>query len=254
MGHGVTVTRPATKTSQAKPTGSGGPALIRELRNLFLFARQSWLDGNRPWAALTVATAAAAISLLLHEHTLAPTIWHSGTVHASLPLHTELLRLPMSFFLPTPYLPEWGAVAQLLVVIGLGELILGRWFTVAMAVIAQGVSTLTARELIDGGHGAVIGLPISLSHVLDTGPSAATVAVGVCLLIAVRAHWCTAILCASLAIAALVAPGLDGTEHSVALVCGVLGGCLHRHFFPAEATASQTNRSPMSISDRLPSG
>ncbi len=221
---------------------------MRELRNLVILARQSWSDGNRPWAALTVAGAAAAISLLLHVPTWAPTIWHSGAVYASLPLRIELLRLPMSLFLPTPYLPEWGAVAQLLLVIGLGELILGRWFTVVVAVIANGVATLAARGLIDGGHGNLIGLPLSLSHVLDTGPSGATIAVGVCLLIAGRDYWCASVLCASLAIAALVAPGLDGIEHAVAVVCGVLAGCVHRSYFPLHGHASQTNQAQMSIS------
>jgi hypothetical protein len=232
MGHGASVIGPARKTSNARATGSDKPALQRELWNLVLFARESWSKGNRPWAAVTVALAATAISLMLHESALAPTIWHSGAVYASLPLGSELLRLPMSLFLPTPYLPEWGAVAQLLIVIGLGELILGRWFTVAVAVIAQGVATLTARGLIDGGHAKFIGLPISLSHVLDTGPSAATVAVGVCLLIAVRDRWLASILCASLVAAALISPGLDGTEHAVALVCGLVGGSVHCRFLP----------------------
>lgn len=218
--------------------------LVRELRNLFQSARQSWSEGNRPWAALLIAAAATTTSLLLHEHSLAPMIWRSGAVSASLPLRSELLRLPMSFFLPTAYLPEWGAVVQLLVVIGLGELMLGRWFTVAIAAIAHVVSTLTARGLIDGGHGKVIGLPLSLAHVLDTGPSAATVAVGVCLLVAIRAHWCTSILCASLAIAALATPGLDGTEHAVALACGVVGGFVRRPFSSVEAGA---RRHPVSV-------
>jgi hypothetical protein len=240
MGHGASVIGPATKTANARPTGSDRPALLRELRNLFVFARESWSKGNRPWAAVTVALAATAISLMLHESALAPTIWHSGAVSASLPLRSELLRLPMSLFLPTPYLPEWGAVTQLLIVIGLGELIVGRWFTVAVAVIAQGVATLTARGLIDGGHAKLIGLPISLSHVLDTGPSAATVAVGICLLIAVRDRWLASILCASLVVAALVSPGLDGTEHAVALVCGVAGGFVHCRFFPIGRTMTLT--------------
>ena len=92
----------------------------------------------------------------------------------------------MSFFFPTAYLPLWAACAQLVVVIGLGELILGRWLTIAVAVVAHLGSTLIARMLLESVHSHVLGLTPALAHVLDTGPSAATTAVGACLLIAAR--------------------------------------------------------------------
>jgi hypothetical protein len=148
-------------------------------------------------------------------------------VYASLPLTSELARLPMSFFFPTAYLPLWAACAQLIVVIGLGELILGRWLTIAVAVVAHIGSTLIARVLLESVHSHLLGLTPALARVLDTGPSAATTAVGACLLIAARMNRGAALLSLGLLIAAVVAPGVDGVEHTTSLVWGLLVGGLY---------------------------
>jgi hypothetical protein len=130
----------------------------------------------------------------------------------------------MSLFLPTAYLPLWAACAQLLVVIGLGELILGRWLTIVVAGVAHFGSTLVARVLLQSVHGHFFGLAPALAHVLDTGPSAATTAVGACLLISTRMNRCALLLSVSLIAAAILAPGVDGVEHTTALACGVAAG------------------------------
>ena len=120
-----------------------------------------------------------------------------------------------------------GSLRQLLVVIGLGEMILGRWLTIAVALVAHVGSTLIARTLLLSLHGPVFGLTPALARALDTGPSAATTAVGACLLIAARMNRSAALLCVGLLVAALVAPGLDGVEHTAALVWGLLAGFLY---------------------------
>jgi hypothetical protein len=202
-------------------------ALSREFLHLWLLARYAWSRGVRPWLGVATALACVLVSVFLHFHILRPELWRSGDVYAALPLTNELARLPMSLFFPAAYLPLWAACAQLLVVIGLGEMILGRWLTIAVALVAHVGSTLIARTLLLSLHGPVFGLTPALARALDTGPSAATTAVGACLLIAARMNRSAALLCVGLLVAALVAPGLDGVEHTAALVWGLLAGFLY---------------------------
>jgi hypothetical protein len=173
------------------------------------------------------------VPTFVHFHILRPELWRSGDVYASLSLTTELARLPMSLFLPTAYLPLWGACLQLLVVIGLGELILGRRLTIAVAIVGHFGSTLVARVLLDSVHGYVFGLTPALARILDSGPSAATTAVGACLLVSARMTRCAILLSVGLLAAALIAPGVDGVEHMVALSCGLLAGGAYRVFSSA---------------------
>jgi hypothetical protein len=201
-------------------------ALGREFLRLWLLARYAWSRGVRPWLGIAMALACVLVSVFLHFHILRPELWRSGDVYAALPITGELARLPMSLFLPATYLPLWAACAQLLVVIGLGELILGRWLTIAVALVAHVGSTLIARTLLSG-HVHLFGLTPALARALDTGPSAATTAVGACLLIAARMNRSAALLCVGLLVAALVAPGLDGVEHTAALIWGLLAGLFY---------------------------
>lgn len=174
--------------------------------------------------AVALGSTSVAVYLLLPNAVIGRALWHSGAVYASLPLTTELWRLPMSLFLPTPFLPVWGAALQLVVVIGLSELVLGRWLTIAVATLGHVAATLTARVMIDFVHGGVLGLSPVLAHVLDTGPSAAATAVGAYLLLVLGMRRCASLLCIGLLIAAMVTPGVDGLEHLVALACGLFAG------------------------------
>jgi hypothetical protein len=201
--------------------------LSREFVRLWMLARYGWSRGSRPWLGIATTLATILVAAFLHFHILRPELWHSGNVAAALPLTSELARLPMSFFFPAAYLPLWAACAQLLVVIGLGELILGRWLTIAVAVVAHFGSTLIARVLLESVHNHVFGLTPALARVLDTGPSAATTAVGACLLIAARMNRGAVLLCVGLLVAAVVAPGVDGIEHTTSLVWGLLVGALY---------------------------
>ena len=198
--------------------------LIGEFLRLWHLARQRWSSGARPWLGIATALATALVALCLHFHILSPELWRSGDVDAALPLTSELARLPMSLFLPTAFLPLWAASAQLLVVIGLGELILGRWLTIVVAAAGHIGSTLIARVLLESEHGHVFGVAPAMAHVLDTGPSAATTAVGACLLVAARMNRCALLLSVGLIAAALIAPGVDGVEHTTALIWGVTAG------------------------------
>lgn len=206
--------------------------VVVELRGLAVLAKEGWTKGRRPWLALALAAAVIVVSELLHDSAISTGLWRTGSVTAALPLTTELRRLPMSLFLPTPYLPVWGACAQLLVAVGVAELVIGRWMTLGVALAGHIGSTLAARLMMEVGPGTVFGLPRILAHTLDTGPSGASVAVGACLLVAVRKDRCAAILSIALLIAALVGPGIDGSEHLVALACGLLAGGGYRWLHP----------------------
>lgn len=199
-----------------------------ELRRVLVLARFAWAQGRRPWFAMAMAAGTVAAYLLLHNSTVGPSLWRSGDVSASLPLSRELWRLPMSFFLPTPFLPVWGAAAQVFVVLGLGEILLGRWLTVAVAAFGHVAATLSARAMIELCPGNLVCLPTVLARAVDTGPSAAVTAVGACLLLAARCNRSAAVLSVALLIAAITAWGLDGQEHLVALACGLMAGALCR--------------------------
>jgi hypothetical protein len=202
------------------------PGIVREFVGLWLLARYRFSRGARPWLGIATALAAVVVAVFLHFHVLRPELWKSGDVYAALPVTSELARLPMSLFLPTTYLPLWAACAQLLVVIGLGEMILGRWLTIVVALVGHVGSTLVARLLLESVHGHVFGLVPSMARALDSGPSAATAAVGACLLVATRMHRSALLLSVSLIVAALITRGVDGVEHTNAIVIGGVAGLL----------------------------
>ncbi len=209
-----------------------------EFIRLWFATRLGWMNGKRPWLGVSLALASVAVALMVHFSVLSPELWRSGDVYAGLPVTTELLRLPMSLFMPTAYLPLWGAVLQLVVVIGLGELILGRSVTVLVAAAGHVGSTLMARLLLDAPHAALFGLTPAIARVLDTGPSGATTAAGACLLVALRMNRSAILLAFGLLVAALVAPGLDAVEHTTALVLGICAGAGARWMYSRTLRAS----------------
>lgn len=193
-----------------------------ELGSIWELSLVRWRAGARPVMAaaaglLCVAGDAADTSSRLHHLAVA-----GGAVTAALPVRIELARLAGSAFLPTAELPLPLAVIQVVLVLGLAELVLGRCATAAVAITAHLASTLFARLLIGAGTAAVFGLPASQAGVLDTGPSAMTAAVGSWLLLRTRAYWCLGMLGAALTIAAILQDNIDGREHLAAFGCGVL--------------------------------
>lgn len=217
-----------------------GRGLRAEFTRLWLATRLGWTNGKRPWLGVSLALASIAVAVMVHFHLLSPELWRSGDVYAALPVTTELIRLPMSLFVPTAYLPLWGAVLQLLVVIGLGELILGRSVTLLVAASGHVGSTLLARLLLESPHAALFGLAPAMARLLDTGPSGATTAVGACLLVALRMNRSAMVLAFGLLLAALLAPGLDAVEHTTALAVGLSSGAGTRWVYSRTLRASWT--------------
>jgi hypothetical protein len=184
-------------------------------------AKQRWRAGERPVLAVIAGLLCVLCTSIYSVHRLRPALEHLGAVRAALPLGTEVSRMPLSAFLPTPELPLVAAVLQVVVVLGLAELLLGRVMTVTLALAAHITSTLLARLLIELGSATVLGLPHTQALLLDTGPSVMTTAVGARLLVAHRAHWSLAMLCGGLLLAAGLQNNIDGREHLAALVLGL---------------------------------
>ncbi|MEU2020923.1 hypothetical protein ABZ565_01900 [Streptomyces sp. NPDC016469] len=144
-----------------------------------------------------------------------------GAVRADDPLRTALLRTPLSLFVPALDLPVWGALAQMLVVFGVAEVCLGRWRTLLIAYAATLAGTLYARTGIAAGPGAFLGLPASDARVVDTGPSAAVVALAVCVCWAHRARVTGAVVIVAMAAEAVLKDNLAGREHLAAIAAAL---------------------------------
>ncbi|MEW1724155.1 hypothetical protein [Streptomyces sp. NPDC093109] len=149
-----------------------------------------------------------------------------GAVRAEDPLGAALLRTPLSLYVPALDLPVWGALGQILVVFGLAEICLGRWRTLLVAYVATLAGTLYARVGIALGPKSFVGLPASDAVIVDTGPSAAVVGLGVYLCWRHRAWWTGSVLVAALVVECVVKDNLAGREHlaavaAVAVVCAV---------------------------------
>jgi hypothetical protein len=193
-----------------------------------VLVHRGWSRGSRPWFATAAAVGTALVYVLMRREVYGAFLSRAGDVRASLPLWTEVARLPMSLFLATPYLPVWAACAQILVVFGLAEIVLGRRLTIFVAITGHFGATLALRAVLYAIHGSAVGLTPALVHVLDTGPSAATTAVGACVLVAARMNRSAALLILALVVADVVAPGVDGAEHLLALACGLASGVAYR--------------------------
>ncbi|MGA5701919.1 hypothetical protein [Peterkaempfera bronchialis] len=145
-----------------------------------------------------------------------------GVVRGSQPLELSLLRTPLSLFVPALDLPVWGALAQVLVVFGIAEIVLGRRQTLCIAYAGTLAGTLYARLAVDLGPDSLFGLPASAALVRDSGPSAAVVALAICTAWRARA-WCTgAAVAVVMAAEAAMLPNLAGLEHLAAVATAVL--------------------------------
>jgi hypothetical protein len=143
------------------------------------------------------------------------------------PLRVWLLRLPGSLIAPPPGLPVWGSLVQVLVVVGIAEAALGRVLTVSVALAGHLISGVVARALIDWGPGVPGGLPSIDRFVLDTGPSAATVALTAYLVVVLRTPILGTVAAAAGGLAMLTHSDLAGREHVAAWVVGMGCGVIH---------------------------
>ncbi|WP_377270323.1 hypothetical protein [Peterkaempfera sp. SMS 1(5)a] len=180
----------------------------------------------RGFAALPVATTATLLvlcfDLLQRLPGGAAVVDDVGVVRGNQPLALSLLRTPLSLFVPALDLPVWGALAQVLVVFGLAELVLGRGRTLLVAYAGTVAGTLYARLAVDLGPGSPFGLPTADAAVRDVGPSAAVVALAICTAWRARAWFSGAAVVVLMAVEAAGLPNLAGREHLAAVAVAVL--------------------------------
>lgn len=145
-----------------------------------------------------------------------------GAVRAEDPLWAALLRTPLSLFVPALDLPVWGALAQVLLVFGVAEICLGRWRTLLIAYVATLAGTLYARIGVAVGPDGFLGLPGSDAQVVDTGPSAAVVALAVCVCCAYRARFTACLVIVAMVVEVVVKDNLAGKEHLAAIAAALV--------------------------------
>jgi hypothetical protein len=186
--------------------------------------------------SLTIAMSGALVVMSVLDTTLPGRrlVDACCVVRASEPLHVELTRLIGSIFAPAPHLPLWGAVLQVVVVVGLAELLLGwRWVLVA-GLACHVAATLAARGMFALGphHLGAFALPLSMAAERDTGPSALTVGLAGSLVVRERLRSLTVVCVIGLATATLfAATSLAGVEHLVAAGVGMLLGLAGREWY-----------------------
>lgn len=183
------------------------------------------------FASVPLATAATVLVLLFSVVQHLPggerLVTQVGVVRAALPLGISLLRTPLSLYVPALDLPVWGALVQVFLVFGIAEIVLGRRLTVAVAYACTLAGTLFARIGVELGPEHLFGFPTWVGHVRDTGPSAAVVALAVCVAIRCRAWWTGGAVVLAMVVEAVLLPNLAGLEHVVAvLVAGLIAASL----------------------------
>ncbi|MFF7992236.1 hypothetical protein ACFZDG_20880 [Kitasatospora xanthocidica] len=181
---------------------------------------------RKKFAAVPMATLATFLILLFSIVQHLPGgerfVNNIGVVRAALPLEVSLLRTPLSLYVPALDLPVWGALAQVFVVFAIAEIVLGRRLTLVVAYTCTLAGTLFARVGVAIGPAHLFGFPKWVAYVRDTGPSAAVVALAICIAFRSRA-WFTAGLVVALMVGeAVMLPNLAGLEHVVAVIAALL--------------------------------
>ncbi|MEU8622128.1 hypothetical protein [Streptomyces sp. NPDC048623] len=203
------------------------------------FARREWgpLYGTvrtalvtRRWRAIPMTLAAVCLTSVLqivqNQDWGYQAVQDIGSVRAEDPLVLSLLRTPLSLFVPALDLPVWGALGQVLLVFGIAEICLGRVRTLLLAYVATLAGTLYARVGIALGPDSPLGLPATDAQVVDTGPSAAVVALAVYVCWRSRARWTGTLVIVAMVVEVLVKNNLAGKEHIAAIAAVLLAVAL----------------------------
>ncbi len=186
--------------------------------------------------SLTIAMSGALVVMSVLDRTLPGRrlVDACCVVRASEPMHLELARLIGSIFAPAPHLPLWGAVLQVVVVVGVAEMLLGWRWVLAVGLACHVTATLAARGMFAVGphHLGVLALPLSIAAERDTGPSALTVGLAGWLVVRERLRSLTVVYAIGLATGTLLsATSLAGVEHLVAAGVGMLLGLAGRAWY-----------------------
>lgn len=201
-----------------------------EITQLVELVGRRWKRDGLKGFALSIAATATVVILAVVDHQQ-----HSNQdllraccgERASLPVWQAIARLPGSLFAPSPLLPAWGSVLQVVIVAALAEAAVGRVKAGLVAVAGHSVATASARLFLWLGPAVPLGLNATWRTALDTGPSAATLALAAYVVAIVGTPLLGAALTATTLAASLTMSGLAGTEHVIALAVGLICGAIH---------------------------
>ena len=193
-----------------------------------LVVRRWRRDGVKGFALTAAATLiVSTMAVLDHLHSSQGLLRACCGERANLPAWLDVARLPGSMFAPSPLLPAWGSILQVVVVAALAEATVGRVKTGIVAIAGHSLATAAAHAFLWLGPTAPLGLGSTWRNALDTGPSAATLALGAYVVVVVSTPLLGAVLTATTLTASLTMPGLAGTEHVIALAVGLICGAVH---------------------------
>ncbi|MEV7618365.1 hypothetical protein [Streptomyces sp. NPDC089799] len=147
-------------------------------------------------------------------------------VRGDQPVLLVLLRTPVSLFVPARDLSAWPGLPQLFIAFALAQLSLGRTRTVLVAYASTLAGTFSARIMIALGP-YWWGLPAETAHVVDTGPSAAIVALFTHVAVVRRAPVLFLVTGGSMILRSIAEPNLAGREHLVAIAVAIALGLFH---------------------------
>ncbi|MER6129742.1 hypothetical protein ABT173_45750 [Streptomyces sp. NPDC001795] len=194
---------------------------------LYITVRQAL--ARRSWRAVPMTLAAVCLTSVLqfvqNQSWGFGFVQHIGSVRAAEPLPLALLRTPLSLCVPALDLPVWGALLQILFVVGIAEICLGWWRTLVIAYVATLAGTLYARVGIGLGPHHPLGLPGTDAQVVDTGPSAAVIGLAVFLCWWYRAYFTGGMVIAAMVGELVLKQNLAGKEH-IAAIGAVLVLCV----------------------------
>jgi hypothetical protein len=162
----------------------------------------------------------------------------------------DLLRTPISLFVPAPDLPVWGAAAQVLVVFGIAEMTLGLRRTLIVGYAGTLAGTLYARHGVEVGLGHLFGLPQSDAYVRDSGPSAAVVALAIVIAWQYRARLTAGLVAAVMIAEEAFLPNLAGAEHLVAIATAATFCLASRVSFTAQGREYVRGQQPRTTQGR----
>ncbi|WP_329616751.1 hypothetical protein OG244_30125 [Streptomyces brevispora] len=207
-----------------RPVSAVGRAARREWGPLWMTVRTA-LAVDRLRAVpmtLTAVGLTAVLQIVQNQSWGYGAVQRLGAVRAEDPLWVALLRTPLSLFVPALDLPVWGALVQLLLVFGIAEICLGRWRTLLIAYVATLAGTLYARIGVAVGPDGFLGLPASDALIVDTGPSAAVVALAVYVCHVHRAWFTGALVIGAMVGEVAVKDNLAGKEHLAAIAAALV--------------------------------
>ena len=140
----------------------------------------------------------------------------------------NVIQLPLSVLAEAPHLPLWGAVTQVLFVLGIATYALGWRAALAIGLIAHVATSVIADVWI----GAPSWLPLHLAagdrYLLDTGPSAFTIALVFCVVWVLRLPALALVALAFLWWIGAFSGTFNGFEHGAAIILGLLAGWVWR--------------------------